>query len=74
MSFKKCQYHPKINMIVLGSIKCNECDKNNYVDFDGQTKQKATTRIKDQAHFITYQKKNLPFLSDTAVNLFNFIS
>lgn len=47
------------NQHVLGiihEIKCNECDKNNYIDFDGQTKQKPTTRIKDQAHFITNQK------------------
>lgn len=52
------------NKHVLGSIhemKCNECDKNNYVDFDGHTKQKATSRIKDQAYFITYQKKIFHF-------------
>lgn len=56
---------PSKNKHVLGSIheiKCNECDKNNYIGFDDQTKQKLTTRINDQAHFITnvlysYQKE-----------------
>lgn len=57
----KCERLIQIDSI--HEIKCNDCDKNNHIGCDSETKQKLTTRLKDQAHFTTNQKEKSTIFS-----------